>query len=89
MQMLKNTITKESCEFSLSRLKTFEIDRYLLQGFDEITKDQLSKGVIEKVVEKNGNRKHYVPHHAITKPENSTTKVRVVYDVVCENKRES
>ena len=79
----------ENCELSLSRLKTFEIHRYLLQGFDEITKDQLSKGVIEKVVEKNGNRKHYVPHHAITTPENSTTKVRVVYDVVCENKKES
>ena len=56
-------------------MKCFEKDRDLLQRCDEIIKDQLNKGVIEKVEEKNGNRKHYMPHHAIPTPEKSTTKV--------------
>ena len=75
----------------LGRLKTqmkrFEKDRDLLQRYNKIIKDQLSKGVIEKVDEKNGNSKHYIPHHAITTPEKSTTKVRIVYDVSLKTKK--
>ena len=39
-------------------MKRFEKDRDLLQRYDEIIKVQLSKGVIEKVQEKNGSMKH-------------------------------
>ena len=78
-------------ELLLGRLKTqmkrFEKDRDLLQRYNKIIKDQLSKGVIEKVDEKNGNSKHYIPHHAITTPEKSTTKVRIVYDVSLKTKK--
>ena len=59
-------------------MKCFEKDRDFLQRFDKIIKYQLSKGVIEKVEEKNDNMKHYIPHHAIITPEMSTTKVCVV-----------
>ena len=61
-------------------------DRDLLQRYGKIIKDQLSKGVIEKDEEKNGNRKHYIPHHAIITPEKSTTKVRIVYDAPAKTK---
>ena len=58
----------ESYKLLFGRLKTqitcFEKDCDLLQRHDEIIKDQLSKGVIEKVEEKNRNRKHYIPHRA-------------------------
>ena len=61
-------------------------DRDLLQRYGKIIKDQLSKGVIEKDEEKNGNRKHYIPHHAIITPEKSTIKVRIVYDAPAKTK---
>ena len=38
-----------------TQMKSFEKDHNLLQCYDEITKDQLSKGIIEKAEEKNGN----------------------------------
>ena len=86
----QNQNLSEKYELSLGSLKTqmkgFEKDRDLRQRYDEIIKDQLSKGVIEKAEEKNGNRKHYIPHHAIATPEKSTIKVRVVYDAPAKTK---
>ena len=43
-----------------------------MKYFDEMIKNWLNKGVNEKIEEKNGNRKHYIPHHAITTSEKST-----------------
>ena len=44
-------------------------------------KDQLTKGVIEKADEtKTDGITHYLPHHAVVKPDRATTKVRVVFD---------
>ena len=68
-------------------MKRFEKDRDLLQRYDEIIKVPLSKGVIEKVQEKNGNMKHCIPYHAITTLEKSTTKVRTVYDASAKTKK--
>ena len=68
-------------------MKRFEKDRDLLQRYDEIIKVQLSKGVTEKVQEKNGNMKHCIPHHSITTLEKSTTKVRTVYDASAKTKK--
>ena len=49
---------------------------------DNIIKDQHKKGILERVNEKSkkGERKHYIPHHAVLTPANYTTKVRIVYD---------
>ena len=68
-------------------MKRFEKNRHLLQRYDEMIKDQQGKGVTEKVEEKNGNRKHYIPHHAITTPEKSTTKVRIIYETYSKTKQ--
>ena len=67
-------------------MKRFEKDRDLLQRYDEIIKVPLSKGVIEKVQEKNGNMKHCIPYHAITTLEyyQSSNCIRRV----CKNKKE-
>ena len=56
-------------------MKCFEKDRDFFHRYDKIIKDQLSKGLIEKAEERNGNRKHYILHHVATSREKSTTKV--------------
>ena len=68
-------------------MKRFGKDCDLLQHYDKIIEDQLSKGVIEKVEVKNGYRKHFIPHRAIITLEKSTMKVRVVYDTSAETKK--
>ena len=54
----------------------------LLKQYDDIIKEQLSRGIIEKVTSssKEGPIKHYIPHHPVITPSKSTTKVRIVYD---------
>ena len=68
-------------------MKCFEKDRDFFHRYDKIIKDQLSKGLIEKAEEKNGNRKHYILHHVATSREKSTTKVWVVYDAFVKTKK--
>ena len=50
-------------------------------------KEQLSKGIIEKVDEKDlPKRRHYISHHALISPNKSTTKIRIVYDASAKKK---
>lgn len=52
-------------------------------SYDHVIKDQLRDGIIQVVEEPqqlNGNRVHYLPHHAVIRQQHDTTKVRVVYD---------
>ena len=42
--------------------------------------------VVEEQKEQ-GDKQHYIPHHAVIKPENNTTKLRVVYDASTETKK--
>lgn len=57
-------------------------DPELLAEYDNIIQDQLSKGIIEQVPnkEKIAARHHYLPHHAVVRKDRETTKVRIVYD---------
>ena len=59
-----------------------QFDKELLQNYDAIIKQQLDKGIIEKVdtTMVSDTRKHYLPHHPILTPSKVTTKVRIVYD---------
>ena len=52
-------------------------------------KDQHEKGIIERVNEKSkeGERKHYIPHHAVLTSTKDTTKVRIVYDASAKTKK--
>ena len=46
----------------------------LMKQYDSIIKDQLDKGIIEKVENTyTDNIKHYLPHHAVINPHKPTT----------------
>ena len=48
---------------------------------EQVIKEQLASGVIERVVElKRSDGVYYIPHLAVIHKETSTTKLRVVYD---------
>jgi len=54
-----------------------------LKLYDNIIQLQLKQGIVERVLEPGSGASignHYLPHHPIVTPSNSTTKVRIVYD---------
>ena len=52
-----------------------------IEQYNAIIQDQL-KGIIEKVTGTTNDTKfiHYLPHHCVTKPYSTTTKLRIVFD---------
>lgn len=58
-----------------------------MEKYDSVISDQLEKGVIEKV-ERNklDGACHYIPHHAVIKPDHTATKIRFVYDASAKTK---
>ena len=55
----------------------------LLQTYDAILKEQLSRGFIELVTESDkSSPSHYIPHHLVKK-DSATTPIRIVYDCSC------
>lgn len=63
--------------------------RELMSQYNSVIEDQLKKGIIEKV-NRTGNDgvRHYIPHHAVIKPDRATTKVRIVYDASARGSKE-
>jgi len=64
----------------------------LLREYDKVIKEQLARGIIERVNDVNTpapKALHYLPHHAIVRQERETTKIRVVYDGSAKDKGES
>lgn len=61
----------------------------LLEQYNKIIQEQLSKGVIEKVTSdsEEGPIKHYIPHHPVITPSKSTTKIRIVYDASAKTRK--
>jgi hypothetical protein len=59
----------------------------LMTKYDKVIKDQLQKGIIEKVDDTMmEGKKHYIPHHAVLTLQKTTTKLRVVYDASAKTK---
>ena len=54
----------------------------MLQEYDSIIHEQLKRGIVEEVKDPEVTPEviHYLPHHAVTRQDKETTKVRVVYD---------
>ena len=53
----------------------------LLKQYDNIFKQQLKTGIIEKVNEEGVvGETHYIPHHPVIRNDETTTKVRIVFD---------
>ena len=74
---------------SYNRLKSLQRrlikEPELLREYDQIIKDQLQEGIIEKVVEPGTDHLynegvHYMPHHGVVRKDKQTTKLRIVYD---------
>ena len=81
---------------SLSRLKFLQRRLLnkpdLLREYDKVIKEQLAKGIIERVNDLSSpvpKALHYLPHHAIVRQDRETTKIRVVYDGSAKDKGES
>ena len=57
-------------------------DPSVLQEYDRIIRDQLSKGIVQVVEPRDcgGQKLHYLPHHPVVRRDKETTKVRIVYD---------
>ena len=73
-----------------STIKRMKNNEDLLTAYDEIIKKQLEKEMIEPVENDSDDQHlvHYIPHHAVITPENSTTKIRIVYDASAKSKKE-
>lgn len=57
----------------------------VIHEYNQIIEEQVNKGIVKKVAteENKGNeneRVHYLSHHAVTRRDRETTKLRVVYD---------
>lgn len=81
-------------DLALGRLKSVVFrmkDKEDVMGaYDSIIKDQLNKGVIEKVDSSVTNKLiHYLPHHAVINPLKPTTKLRIVYDASAKSRKEN
>ena len=66
-----------------SLLRRLRQNPELFEQYDKVIRDQIKNDIVQTVelperVE--GNRVHYLPHHAVVKHDKDTTKVRVVYD---------
>ena len=63
-------------------LKRLQQNPEVLREYNSIICEQLEKGIVEVVrdSEVTPDVTHYLPHHAVTRHDKETTKVRVVYD---------
>ena len=61
----------------------------MLKMYDDVIKDQLSKGVMESVDDNliQGKLKHFISHHAVLTPNKNTTKLRIAYDASAKSKK--
>ena len=68
-----------------SQLKRMSKQPELLEKYDNIIKEQEAQGIFEPVPEKpDGDRIHYIPYHCVVRDQAESTKVRIVYDAVCQ-----
>eukprot|EP00794_Sanderia_malayensis_P018483 gene18483-biopygen15572 len=59
----------------------------ILQQYEEIIKEHVELGIIERVSETNLNKKvSYLPHQPVVRENAETTKVRIVYDASCKDR---
>ena len=67
-----------------SLLKRLSREPELLKEYDRVIKDQLDKGIIERVDQSEKVQPchlvNYLPHHCAVREDKSTTKLRIVYN---------
>ena len=73
-----------------SQVRKLEKEPEVLREYDHMIKDQLEKGIVEKVPDqevKAGKIVHYLPHQAVVRKSAETTKVRMVFDASSKESR--
>ena len=66
-----------------SLLKRLKQDPLTFEAYHKVIQEQVDNGMVEKVDNPEviqGDRVHYLPHHAVIRIDKETTKLRVVYD---------
>ena len=66
-----------------SLLRRLKQQPKLLGEYDKAIREQVEKGIVEVLEDPtaaDGERVHYLPHHAVIRYDKQTTKLRVVYD---------
>ncbi len=82
----KSSVSTRS--FEIASDKNEKINQELMEKYNTVIEDQLEKGMIEKVESRDtSNIRHYIPHHAVLKPDKATTKLRIVYDASAKYKK--
>eukprot|EP00794_Sanderia_malayensis_P009579 gene9579-biopygen7911 len=60
----------------------------VLQKYEDIIQQQVHDGIIEQVSElEPAGKVHYLPHRAVVREDAETTKVRIVYDASCKDRK--
>lgn len=74
-------------QLSLNRLrslgKRLKKDKELAIAYDNVIKEQLDSGIIEKIDDDSeviDGKVHYLPHHGVIRKDRTTTKLRIVFD---------
>ena len=71
-----------------NQLKKLQKTPHILKEYDQIIRQQLDEGIIERVPEEpTGERISYIPHLAVVREDATTTKVRVVYDASAKSSK--
>ena len=64
-----------------SLMKKLPQNEQLFKQYSDIIEQQEKLGILEKIEsDRSTENKHYIPHHAVVKPDKETTKVRIVFD---------
>ena len=69
---------------SLLRLKSFlgklKKDPEKSEQYDNIIKEQLAEGIVERVTSQANGKEYYIPHKAVIRENAGSAKMRIVYD---------
>ena len=61
----------------------------IIEQYDEIIKEQIKEGIVEKVDTEAQDRDFYLPHKAVIRESAETTKLRIVYDASARENQNS
>ena len=61
----------------------------MIDKYDEIIQEQLTEGIVERVVGEPNGREFYIPHKPVKKESAETTKLRIVFDASAKPKEDS
>ena len=65
-----------------------KLNPILLADYDRVIQDQIKKGIVEVVNDATvaeGEKVHYLPHHGVIRQDMTTSKLRIVYDVLARS----